>query len=460
MRIHSIASTPSFGYNKELNDKVNDRLSKSGSKRPFDKTLLDLNRFCLSLEDDLRAAEKNRSRNLVERYSDMLVFLKAWVSSLIEDRFPDMNYWDVEYTTYLSEIKHRKLENKPEHWLNSLMKSAYMHSSLILYAMTGLGQVQAPQDSPTNDNAHEQVEQKEPPKDMPSKSNLEIFIPNKNSPKSLSDLGGMEELKKALYDEIIVPVLDPELARQDELEYGKTTSGGVLLYGPPGCGKTAIIEAISMEARLPLYKVKVANTGSIYINESAQKVQTAYNFVRKKAMDTGKPVMLFIDEAESLAPKRKDSGNSSEDNKVVSTLLQIMDNAKNDNVVVIYATNKFDMLDEAIKSRLENKTYVGLPDEDTRVKVLEVLLNRISKGRELADNPDELRKVAKMTDGFSNRDLVMLTNKAANIARLDNRRAIMAKDYEKPVEQNQSSKVDARAYMPKNMNRRPIGYGH
>ena len=107
----------------------------------------------------------------------------------------------------------------------------------------------------------------------------------------------------------------------------------------------------------------------------------------------------------------------------------------------------FDQLDDAINSRFEDKIYIGLPDDETRKAVLKVLLKRRTKGVALADNDEELAKVVKLTNGFSNRDLTILTDKASLIARKDNRRDIMASDFIQPVNENQNMKVKEREYM-------------
>lgn len=266
----------------------------------------------------------------------------------------------------------------------------------------------------------------------------------------------MDEIKETLSDKVIFPILNPEEAKLDEVEYGKKAPRGELFYGPPGCGKTSVIEAVSMESGVPLYKLKISKSGSIYVNGSAKNVQEAYEYVKNIAKETGKPVFLAMDEMESMTAKR-DGNTHDENNKLVGTLLQIIEEARGNNVIILGATNYYEMLDDAIKSRFDDKIYIGLPDEDTRRSVLKIHLNRRTKGQALAQNEEELDKVVKLTKGFSNRDIAILTDKAALIARADNRRDIIADDYIQPVKENQNMKVKEDLYKDKS-SRLTIGF--
>ena len=193
------------------------------------------------------------------------------------------------------------------------------------------------------------------------------------------------------------------------------------------------------------------------MNGSANNVQQAYEQAAKIAEESGKPVFLAMDEMESMTSKRKGGETGAEDDKMVSTLLQIIEEARGRNVIILGATNCFDQLDDAIKSRFEDKIYIGLPDDDTRKAVLKVLLKRRTKGVPLSENEEELNKVVQLTKGFSNRDLTILTDKASLIARKDNRRDIMASDFIVPVKENQNMKIKEQDYMSK-QTRPAIGF--
>lgn len=467
MKIHSIAFTPSFGYNKELNEKVNKKLEKAKGNKELAQTVLAMNKFAMETEDKLRAAEKTKNKALIEKYSELLFPAKISVTNMLEHRFPQLNYRKTEINSYLTEVKNKKLQGK-EYWMNELIDDLKQIDALEdtvaalsndttedITQMPGIRIIRINAEDiketlePNNVNEVKKEEKPKPTKTHAGAKYVEAFVPTVFSPKGFDSLGGMQEIKENLYDRVITPLKDPELAKLDEVEYGKRAPRGELFYGPPGCGKSSVIEALSQEANLPLYKLKISKSGSKYINESSTNIQKAYEYLKEVAQTNGTPVLFAIDEMETIVPSRSQDGNHSEDNKMVGTLLQIIEEARGHNVIVLGATNYYDMLDDAIKSRLDDKIYIGLPDDDTRRSVLKILLNRITKGQPLAENPNELEKVVKLTKGFSNRDLTILTDKAAMIARADNRRPIIADDFIVPVNKNQNMKVKEDLYKDK-----------
>lgn len=456
MRIHSIATPVNFGYNKALNEKTNKKLEQAKGNKDLANTLLEMNRLCMSTEDKLRQAEKANNIRMMDMYTDLLMNIKPITTEKLNQRFPLLKYRETELADYQKEVEERKLKDG-FHWLNEiaeeLMDDEEFEKSIVSkYDARNEESDILPTETPKTDSTTKPKKSGSTPSEY-----LEEFVPNEYSPKGFSSLGGMEKLKELLTDKIILPIQDPELAKLDEVEYGKKAPRGILLFGPPGCGKTAITQALAVESGVPMYNLKISKAGSSYVNGSAINIQKAYEHVADIAAKTGKPVILFMDEMESVGSKRKGTESNGEDNKVVATLLPILEEARGKNVVIIGATNCFDQLDEALKSRLEEQVYIGLPDSETRESVLKLLLNKRTKGQPLASNPEELKKVVDMTNGFSNRDLTILTDKAALAARGDNRRDILAKDYIEPVLKNEFIKVKETNYQAKS-NRPSIGY--
>ena len=268
----------------------------------------------------------------------------------------------------------------------------------------------------------------------------------------------MENLKANVNEILIEPLKDPELAKRDEVEYGIEMPRGELLYGASGVGKTYFAEAIAQETGLPMFKFKVSRIGSQFVNGSANNLQTAYDYVKEYAKDKPAPVLIFVDEMESLAAKRDVSGKQAEQNKLVGTLLQILDDARSDNIVIIGATNYRDMIDPAVLSRIDNEDYIPVPDDDTRRAVLSMELGKSTSCQPLKDNPEELEKVVKMTKYFANREIVQMAHDAARIARRDNRRPIIAEDFEAPVKKYADKRItNEDIYRGKNA-RRSIGF--
>jgi SpoVK/Ycf46/Vps4 family AAA+-type ATPase len=445
MRIYGVSSSINFGYNKELNDTVNKKLEKPRGNKDLAKALLDMNKFCMNTEDKLRDAEKANNKRLRDAYASLLIDMKPLVTYEINERFPNLKYRETELATYNEEIKDKKIKDDM-HWLPVLADNLKTDDEFLEecgYSSKEIEDVDKKRQAKQKENNDDDEDE------VSGATLVEKFEPTEFSPRGFSSLGGMQELKESLKDKIISPLEDPELAKLDEVEYGKKAPRGILLYGPPGCGKTSVIEALAGETKLPLYKLKISKCGSKYINESSTNIQKAYEYVCDSAKASGAPVFFVLDEMEALTPKRKGDGESSEDGKMVGTLLQIIEEARGKNVVIIGATNLYDSIDDAIKSRFDDKKYIGLPDDDTRRQVLQIHLNKRTKGQALASNPEELDKVVKLTKGFSNRDIAILTDKAALLARRDSRREICAEDFNTPVNENQNMKVKEFLYQDK-----------
>ena len=440
MHINRITNTINFGFNKKLNDDVNRKLVEKNTD--YTEYLLHMNQYVNSLEDRVRYAEAfEKDQRTLDNYAYILTRLKPIVSEMIDEQFPKLKYSEKELKDYKNEVKERKLE-VTGHWLEEMVCD-----------MSELVATKKYIEADKKEAKPNKVKTKGPdkpiirqtatalPVDESAAKLVERFVPTEFSPTGLDSLGGMKEIKESLVDKIIFPAQHPEEAYLDEVEYGKKTPRGILLYGPPGCGKTSVIEAAVSESGFPLYKLKVGKTGSKYVNETSSNVQKAYEYVAAMAHNYGTPVFLAIDEMEAMTGKRG-RGNNGEDDKLVSTLLQIIEEARGKNVIILGATNCFDNIDDAVKSRFDDKIYIGLPDDDTRREVLKIHLNKRTKGEMLA-------KVVKMTKGFSNRDIAILTDKAALIARKDGRRDIEARDFEIPVRENQNMKVKESLYQDK-----------
>ncbi len=439
MKINAINTPVQFGYNKELNDTVNNKLKNARRNKEVARHLLEVNQLCNKTEDLLRKAETEKNRYAMELYSGLLVNIKPALAEELNNRFPLLKYRDTEVETYKKEREERGISKEEYHWLDEITDELTEYEDWMSGESGNYNEVEmlGPIGTPSK-NAKTNNECPEC---------LEEFIPTPLSPTGLECVGGMDEVKELLRDKILFPLENPEEAKLDEIEYGKKYPRGTMLYGPPGCGKTTSIEALIAEAKLPMYKLKISKAGSKYVNETSTNIQNGYEYVCQIAEKTGKPVFLVIDEFESIAPKRGDEVK--EDVKMVGTLLQIIEEARGKNVIVLGATNKYDMIDEAIRSRFDDKIYIGLPDAKTREEVLKIHLNKRTKGQSLAANPEELAKVIALTAGFSNRDIAILTDKASLIARADKRRDITAYDFVIPVKENQNMKIKESQYKDK-----------
>jgi ATP-dependent 26S proteasome regulatory subunit len=224
-------------------------------------------------------------------------------------------------------------------------------------------------------------------------------------------LAGMQHLKEMLLSEVIAPLRDPEKYRR----YGITIPNGILMYGPPGCGKTFVAQRLAAELNYNFYEVSPSAIGSPYVHESTLKIQQMF----ESAAASG-PSLMFVDEFEGLVPSRSSLGGHQQHKaeEVNEWLVQIGSCADR-RILFVAATNEPWSIDAAIQrsGRLDKKVYVGPPDVDA---IREMLLFHL-KGRlttsdiNVSGFAEEIGNV-----GYSASDLKLLVDEAAKIAmRLD-----------------------------------------
>ncbi|KAK0652159.1 P-loop containing nucleoside triphosphate hydrolase protein [Cercophora newfieldiana] len=224
-----------------------------------------------------------------------------------------------------------------------------------------------------------------------------------------SNVGALSDVRKKLEMSIIGPIKEPELFTK----VGIKPAAGILLWGPPGCGKTLVAKAVANESKANFISIKGPELLNKYVGESERAVRQLFARAKSSA-----PCILFFDEMDALVPKRDDS-LSDASARVVNTLLTELDGVGDrSGIYVIGATNRPDIIDEAIRrpGRLGTSIYVGLPSADDRVDILKTLYrNTIGKAREHAIDYAELEKVAKdmRCTGFSGADLGNLMQAAA-----------------------------------------------
>ncbi|KXX75738.1 Ribosome biogenesis ATPase RIX7 [Madurella mycetomatis] len=190
-----------------------------------------------------------------------------------------------------------------------------------------------------------------------------------------SDVGALEDVRKKLEMSIIGPIKDPELFSR----VGIKPAAGILLWGPPGCGKTLVAKAVANESKANFISIKGPELLNKYVGESERAVRQLFARAKSSA-----PCILFFDEMDALVPKRDDS-LSDASARVVNTLLTELDGVGDrSGIYVIGATNRPDIIDEAIRrpGRLGTSIYVGLPSAEDRVDILKTLYrNTVTRAR-------------------------------------------------------------------------------
>ncbi|TAJ75216.1 MAG: AAA family ATPase, partial [Gallionellaceae bacterium] len=215
------------------------------------------------------------------------------------------------------------------------------------------------------------------------------------------DLGGLKKEIQKVREMIELPMRHPELFEKIGVEAPK----GVLLYGPPGTGKTLLAKAVAGETNAHFTTISGPEIISKYYGESEERLREIF-----KQAEENVPSIIFIDEIDSIAPKR-DEVSGEVEKRVVSQLLSLMDGMKSrGKVVVIAATNRPDSIDPALRrpGRFDREIEIGIPDDEGRYEIL----NIHTRGMPLDDKVD-LQQISKITHGFVGADLEILAKESA-----------------------------------------------
>eukprot|EP00510_Aplanochytrium_minuta_P001653 CAMPEP_0184022664 /NCGR_PEP_ID=MMETSP0954-20121128/10769_1 /TAXON_ID=627963 /ORGANISM="Aplanochytrium sp, Strain PBS07" /LENGTH=666 /DNA_ID=CAMNT_0026305139 /DNA_START=46 /DNA_END=2046 /DNA_ORIENTATION=- len=250
------------------------------------------------------------------------------------------------------------------------------------------------------------------------------------------DVGALEDVREELRMAIVEPIANPEKFER----FGLNTHGGVLLYGPPGCGKTLVAKAVANCSGANFISVKGPELLNKYVGESEKAVRQVFERARASS-----PCVVFFDELDSLCPKRSISGESGGvSERVVNQLLTEMDGVGNrKHVYVLAATNRRDIIDEAMlrPGRLDKHLYISLPSADDRLKIL---LTRIRK-TPVSKNVD-LGLISQRLEGYSGADIDSLVKSAAVIALRNGKTEVEMNDFENAIGKVKPSVMNADSY--------------
>jgi transitional endoplasmic reticulum ATPase len=220
---------------------------------------------------------------------------------------------------------------------------------------------------------------------------------------TFDDIGGMEEVIQRIRMNIIYPFKNPEIFKK----FKKKPGGGILMYGPPGCGKTHIARATAGECGATFMTISITDILSKWLGESEQRLHQLFELGRRRS-----PTIIFIDEIDAIGGSR--SNTSSTMAPIVNVLLMEMDGvaAKNENLMVLAATNTPWRVDDALRrpGRFDRILFVPPPDVPAREAILKIHL------RDLPVEKLELGKLAQMTDRFSGADLRAAVERASEKA--------------------------------------------
>lgn len=231
-------------------------------------------------------------------------------------------------------------------------------------------------------------------------------IVEQNPDRDFADVGGMADLKTTLTELVVDPLEDPETYER----YGLGVTDGVLLYGPPGCGKTYVAGALAGELDRHFLSISPSDLTSKFVGEAADNVADAFAVARANA-----PCLVFIDEIDAVASDRSGEMTNTEQ-QMVNQLLAELEGSSDDDVVVMAATNLLEDVDDAVlrSGRFDERVEVAPPDADAREAIFGVHLD----GRPTADDLP-LAEAVERTAGYAASDLELVAERAARAALAD-----------------------------------------
>ncbi|KAF3789758.1 Spastin [Nymphaea thermarum] len=245
-----------------------------------------------------------------------------------------------------------------------------------------------------------------PPKEVPPDNEFEKRIRPEVIPASeigvtFADIGGIEEIKESIQELVMLPLRRPDLFKGGLLKPCR----GILLFGPPGTGKTMLAKAIAKEAGASFINVSMSTITSKWFGEDEKNVRALFTLAAKVS-----PTIIFVDEVDSMLGQRSRVGEHEAMRKIKNEFMTHWDgllSKSGERILVLAATNRPFDLDEAIIRRFERRIMVSLPSAENREKILRTLLSK-----EKADELD-FTELAAMTDGYSGSDLKNLCTTAA-----------------------------------------------
>lgn len=332
---------------------------------------------------------------------------------LLKDRYYEIaKIWRILKVDRYSETKAKTAIEKMDSYIEDLKKELEKNS---LY-------VEEMQENIHNILSKRRLEKrKERHTKVPMQATKDLISEEKTTVK-FDDVAGLKEVKEELYE-----IVDSVENKEKYEKMGAELPRGILFYGPPGTGKTLLVKALAGETDSSFFSISGSEFTEKYVGVGAKRVRDLFARARKKA-----PSIIFIDEIDAIGGKRNLDNNAEKD-QTLNQLLTEMDGFKSGgDIIVIGATNRIEILDEALKrsGRFDKHIYIGNPDLESRKELF-----KIHTLKKPLDKTVDLEALAKKTHGFSGADIKSLTNQSALLAIREGCEQISHKNMEDALEQ-------------------------
>ena len=274
---------------------------------------------------------------------------------------------------------------------------------------------------------------------LSKKFNVEKFVIIEKPITDWSDIGGLDQQINEIKEVVELPLKKPELFKKVGIDPPK----GILLYGPPGTGKTLLAKSVAHSTNSTFIEIVASELVQKFIGEGAKLVKEIFELARKKA-----PSIVFIDELDALAAKRVEIGTSGERevNRTFMQLLAELDGFKPlDNVKIIGATNRKDILDSAIirPGRLDRLIQVPIPNKEAMLTILKIHTKRMT-----LDKSIDIKSIVDKMENFSGAEIKAVCTEAGYFAIRTNRQKIIKEDFHKAIEKiKKEEKLEGEDYL-------------
>ena len=396
MKINSINNKTTFGYNKALNKKLENKLKSEPTD--LNQTLLELNSLCNKTEDMIDARIKKDAPAIETEILISLFFnIKPTLTNIIETNYPNFNYTDRELQNYQIESRQGN-----KYWKQNML------------------------------NLISQTQE--------TTENINLPIKNTAPPKGFDEIPGRKKLKETLNAKIITPLTST--ANIENEQYGKNEIGSILLYGPPGCDKEDMAKAIAKEAKLPLFNINLELDNPNTAEEQLAKYQSLFNQLSSLNINENKKCILFLNGVDNLYMPNYTPGSFIEKTPQVKEILSLISNASKNGLIIVSTSDSesLEAMKPQIKESFDDFFLVDLPGQTTIKEMLKKDLTERPRGSKLKEDNAALSEIAAKLANFPDKSIKKISHYAAVIAQSEEHREITKDDYLKSIEEHQDLK--------------------